>query len=700
MSKRTVVSDYIENKLNNIKKDSFLEEISSKNLSFKDQQELISGEIDSIYQYIKIIKENKKCYKNINGRKTLCKPVKEYISSLRKIVNKYLEYSKCLKLLERYQTRQDLIDKRIEFEINEIELNDNQVKLLSHLTRDSISEICFEDLGDIAKHLINGYENYNYRLEWILKELGSRFKHSDYSEDDYIILSSVKGVINKKIDSLEKDDNRRIKLREYKKYIKSIIDLIREKEDRKYDYRYEIVEFLLDDDYCFNRLLEEMPDIVNLKDREDTPLSHNVLEKYLDAYFLELQGKSKGKIKDELLKKYKQIIHHPFYLNDNPKDIEELLNHFIDTVKNGRFRREKYLEVLENLKKVNDVCDGVSYQFKIGIDEIIDETNYLLKKDDNKFRKNLCDEDTVVLCNRNEKYHNYAYSINKNELGNSILKVHLTDMREFIKSGSMLDLFLKENISKGNCEWLDESLLNKFSLNLNEKRPVFTFELELTPRGKINEFKCYKSNIVVNDIYTYEEVNSEIKNNNLRFLPYLEVNYFLNKGVDKNNYGLSIVNCFNKKVLDIVGKYFDKNKFPYIYKEQKEQDDNRYIKNMTSLNFLFSKISREDFKKFYQIINDDINYSKYTIKPTIHSSLKSNYYTDLFIPLYSYIGLFLQEMLNQFYLDSSENEIMKIKKAIWQKERDLIVERANGLRAIKRNNEHQNKIKKLQRKSL
>ena len=179
MSKRTVVSDYIENKLNNIKKDSFLEEVASLDISFNEQRDIIADEIESIYQYIKIIKENKRCYEVVNNRKALRKPIKQYISNLRRIINKYLEYSKYLKLLERYQTRQDLINKRIEFESNDINLTDTQLNLLNSVTKENISDISFNNLGDIAKYLINNYEHYNIKLELILKELGSRFKYED-----------------------------------------------------------------------------------------------------------------------------------------------------------------------------------------------------------------------------------------------------------------------------------------------------------------------------------------------------------------------------------------------------------------------------------------------------------------------------------------------------------------------------------------
>lgn len=699
MSKRTVVSDYIENKLNNITKDSFLEELSILDVSYSKQCEIILEEINSLYQYIKMIKGNKKCYEIKNNRRVLKQPIKNYISNLRKIISKYYDYARYLKLLEKYQTRTNLIERQIEFESSEINITEQQLNLLKSIDNDNIKDICFEDLGDIAKYLIHNYENFNNKLDLILKELGSKYKYNEYDDERYIILSSVKGVINNKINNLDKDDYRRIKLKEYKKYIKSIIDIIRQKEDKKYDYRYDIVEILMEDEYCFNRLLEEMPDIVNLCDRDGYSLSYNVLQKYLDYYLLELQGKGKGKNKDKLLNIYHKIISHPFYSNteENKLFIDDMLNNFQEVIKNGKFRRDKYLEVLTNLVNIHKPIAEEEFISKINKDDIIDESDVLLNKKLYNNGIDLCDEDTIVLCSKKEKYFNYAYSINKNNQGNHVLKVHITNVREFIKHDSMLDLYLKENISKGYNNWMEEGLLNKFSLNLGEIKPVFTFEMEVLPSGKINNFKCYKSNIKVNDVYTYEEANEEIKNHNLRFLTYLEVNYFLNKNIDKKNYALSMADGFNKRVFDVIGNYFEKNELPYIYKSQKGQDNVRYIKNMTTLNVLFSKISKDYYKKFYQIICDDINYSKYTSKPENHESLNQKYYSDLFIPLYSYVGIFIQGMIEQFYLNETASEILDIKKDIWNNERDYILKRANSLKTNKRDIEHKNKIKMLRK---
>lgn len=642
-----------------------------------------------------MIKDIKDCYEVINGRKVLTLKVRQYISGLKKIILKYREYCRYLKLLEKYQTRIDIIQSRIEFESNNVLLTDEQLKIMNYINKENIDNIEFKDLIDISKYLIRNYEEPDLKLELILKDLGSRFKQ--YTDEEFILLSSLKSVINNKITSLDKNDVRRTKLNEFKKYVKSIIELLKSAEDEKYDYRYDIVMQLVNDEYCFNRLLEEMPDIVNLRDKDGYSLAFNIISKYLDAYLLELKGKKCGDAKENYLKVFNKIITHPYYINSlaERKSIEDLIENFKDTIKNGRFRREKYIEVVEVLENIYITNENTSKKYKIDESELEYEKKYILNQQNSTRRKDLTNEDTIVMCTNNEKYYNYAYSVTKSSHGNHILKVHITDMKEFIKHNSVLDLFLKDKMFKDGTDWMDDELLNKFSLNLNEVKPVFTFEIEVTHCGKINDFKCYKSNICVNDIYTYEQVNNMIKNHDLRFLTYLETNYFLSKNIDKNNYASSMCNTFNEVVFNNIGNRFDKNKWPYIFKGQKEQDSTYYMQNMVKLNRLFSKISKEHFYKFYNIICDDVNYSRYSKKAEIHSSLEQNYYTDLFIPLYSYIGLFLQEMIEQFYLEKNNNEVLEIKRKIWDEERDNIINSANEIKEHKRENKHKEKIKNL-----
>lgn len=695
MSRSTIVTDYVQNRLDGIKKDSFLEEISQ--LPFYRQRSLIFEEISQINDYISLIKDNKNSYQNIDGKKVLVPSIKAYIKFLKQIISKYQEYYHYLNLLNNYNNRQKNIDERIEFESTQVKLSMNQLKLLDNIDSNVIESISFNDLTDLSKYMIENYEflsDRNLLLE-VIKELINRTMINKYGESEFVAICSIKCLLKNKINSLDKNDELRKPLREIRQYLKSIIDINQKSLELQHDYRYEIVEYLLDDDYCFSRILEEMPDIVNLTDKEGYSLAYNVISKYLDLYLLELQGKQSKVPKEKYAKIYRKIIYSPCYNHDADYEIDILINSFKETIKNGRFKRDKYLAVLDNLDKIKDEKEDELVEDEFNSSQIYFETQNIIKKHIQSNRMDLTLEDTIVISHAHDKYYNYAYSITKNEQGNHILKTHITDVREFIKHDTELDNYLKRYMFYNTENWLDEKLMLKLSLEKGKVKPAITFEAEILPSGKVESFKCYKSMISVNDTYTYEDVNMIIKNHNMRLLPFLEVCFFLNKDVDKNNYGCSMIETFNKFIFDTLGRFFESNNLPYVYKTQEPQDSEKYIRDMTFLNQLFNKISQEDFSKFYSIICEDTNYAKYACKPSYHYSLDQKYYNDLFIPLYSYVGLHLQELINQFYLKKLPEEILTIKKHMWENENQYIVERANKVREQKRVDKHKEKVKML-----
>lgn len=697
MSKRTVVSDYIQNKLNNIKKDQFLESISKE--SFYRQNSLVAKEINQINDYIAVIKSNKNSYEVVNGKKKLKPVLTNYIKSLKQIILKYQQYIKYLTLLNNYNNRSARIKEKIEIENSQFSISNNQLRLLDTISTNSIKNYSFNDLVVISKYVINNYETFdNHNLLFdVLKEVINRFLESKYNEEDYVSISSIKCLLNHKINSLDKEDILRKPLHNLKKYIKSSLERSQKVLELKHDYRYEIVEYLFENEYYFNRVIEEMPDIVNLTDKDGNSLAYNIICEYLDKYLLELQGKKVDIPKEKYARMYRTVINSLSYHADcnNLEAIEKLLNGFKETIKNSKFKRDKYLEVLEELDNLNSDEIKTNDNIEFNLDKIFIESKYILNKQVGFNRVDLREEDTIVLTTPSEKYHNYAYSVSKDEKGIHTLKVHITDMRSFIDHNSELNNFLKHYIFYNEQNWLDDKLMKKFSLEKGEEKPAMTFEIKVLSTGEIKGFKVYKSTICVNDIYLMDEAHQMIKNHNLRFLPFLEISYFLNKNVDKDNYGVSMSNTFNKTVLDVVGKYFDDNKLPYIYKGQDKQDIDHYMQTMTLLNSLFTKITKEQFNKFYKIICEDTNYSQYTSKCKHHYCLDQKYYTDLLIPLYSYIGLHLQELINQFYFKDMPNEILKIKKSIWDEENKYLIKNANFIKEEKRQNKHKAKMKAL-----
>lgn len=683
MSNETVVSNYMQEKFNKIKKDLFLEEIS--NLSKTRQKDALIKEIGAIEDYVKIIKDNSDCYITVDKKKILKTDVKNYLIDLKKIIKKYQEYYKYLNILEYYENRKQRINEKIEFESSDILLNYNQIEILNELDSTNISNYSFDDLASIVKYLIQHFDLQKIVIiKLILDKIEQQFINSNYNKDNFAILSSIKNVLTYKINCLDKNDNNRKVLKEMKRYVKSILNLSKEKELRNHDYRIDIINILLDDEIYLHKIITRCPQFLNLLDEDNHTFAYTLITKYLDLYLLELQGKQSSVPKEKYLQMYYELRQVPQYLckEIDRVEIDALFNTFKEMIKNGSFKRKKYLEVSNNLSNILS-SDNSNEVLKQEFDEdIINfEKERILNQSLFDERKDLRDEYTAVITNSKANIYNYAYSINKKENENYLLRLHITDVSTFIDKNSYLDNALKESMFYENDDWLEEKLLNKFSLGKGKETPVITLECEIKD-NQIFGFECYKSNIVVDEIYSFDDFNNKILDK--KMLEYLKLGYVLNKKLDNNNYGKSLINTFDKCFLNQVGDYFNKHKFPYIYKTQPKQDSANYIKLLEELNCLFGKIDKEDANIFYSIICDDINYSKYSLVPNYHNELKQKYYTDLLIPLHSYVGIYLQYLLNDFMIKKDIDK--DILKKNYKEEVKDIVNLANTRKEEKRVN--------------
>ncbi len=653
MSNKTVVSTYVQEKFNKIEKDLFLKEIS--NLSKTKQKNALIKEINAIEYYIQIIKSNRNCYIKIDNKKVLRNNVKKYLIYLKGIIKKYQEYYKYINMLECYEDKKQRIDKKIEFESSTIVLNYNQIEILNELDITNIDYYDFNDLVSIVKYLIQHFDMHKTTIiKLILDKIEQDFINSNYSENKFVAINGIKNILTYKINCLDKNDNGRKFLREIKKYVKSIINLSKEQEIKNHDYRIDIINILLDDERYLSKLITICPNFLNLLDEENHTFAYTLITKYLDLYFLELQGKQNQTKKEKYLKMYYKLSQSPNYLYNEIDQIEikTLLNNFREMIKNGNFKRKKYLEVCNMLNSIlnNNYKEVVKKDYNK--DVITFEKDNILNLNLCEKRKNLQEEYTIVISDSQESIYNYAYSIVKKDSRTYLLHLHITDVSTFIEKNSYLDNALKDTMFAENRDWLEENLLKKFSLVKGKEKPVVTLECELKD-NKISDFRCYKSTIVVDDIYSIEDFNNKLLDK--RILEYLKLGYLLNKNFDNNNCGRSLVETFDNCFINQVGTYFDEHKFPYIYKKQKTQNNNNYIELLEKLNCLFGKIKKEDANIFYSIICEDINCSKYSIEPNYNSEFKQRYHTDLLVPLYSYIGIYLQYLLDDFLIKKDLN---------------------------------------------
>lgn len=685
MSKETVVSSYMQERFNKIEKDLFLEEIA--NLSKNKQKDALIEEISAMEDYIKIIKNNRECYITLDQKKILKADVKKYLTYLRKIIKKYQEYYKYLNLLEYYEDKNQRIDKKIEFESSYIILTSNQIEMLNELDITNINNYDLNDLTHITKYLIQQFDVSKIAIiKLILDKVEKEFIGSNYNENNFIELSSIKNILTYKINCLDKDDNNRKLLKEIKKYVKSIINLSKEKEIRNHEYRIDIINILLEEEVYLYKIITRCPKFLNLLDEENHTFAYTLMTKYLDLYLLELQGKQSKIPKEKYLRMYYALSQSPDYLYKeiDQVEIEILFNHFKEMIKNGNFKRKKYLEVSNVLSSILNKKNDCK---KFSEDIINFEQENILRQNVCGLRKKLQDEYAFIITDSNSKLYNHAYSIKKGEYDNYILRLHVTDISTFIQKGSCLDSILKEVMFIDNDNWLEEDLLNKFSLGKDKEMPVITLECEIKDK-EISNFKCYKSSIMVDDIYLFEDFNK--KQPNKKMLECLKLGYVLNKNLDNNNYGKSLVETFDRCFFHQIGNYFMEHKYPYIYKIQQKQNNDNYIKLLEELNGLFGKIDKEDANIFYSIICDDTNYSKYSLIPNYYSESNQKYYTDLLVPLYSYIGIYLQYLLDDFIIKTDIDK--DILKENYKKEIKDLINLANEKKEEKRLNK-QKKLK-------
>lgn len=116
-----------------------------------------------------------------------------------------------------------------------------------------------------------------------------------------------------------------------------------------------------------------------------------------------------------------------------------------------------------------------------------------------------------------------ALSIEKNQVGNFIIGIHIADVSHYIQPDSNLD---KEAYQRGNSVYLvgkaipmlPEELSNGIcSLNPNEDRLTYSVIVEMTPRGKILSHQISKTVINSKRRFTYEEVQQILENKNGEF---------------------------------------------------------------------------------------------------------------------------------------------------------------------------------------
>lgn len=611
----------------------------------------IELEIERINIIISNLKKDKSSYES----KNLKQSVKDEISKLnrdKKVLQDYLTHVKKIVSYVKPEPLKEKGDTNL--------LNDRQKAILNDILNEKIIKLSVKDLTDIYIYLLDNLDLEKLKKVAIYLSCLYNKANDEVKEDLIVLINKLRTKTHNKQKECNKKDD---KIASNK--LNDIINFLTVEyiEIETKDYRFEVLDFWLKDENSYiyiKRLTEVMPEIINIKVD-----GKNVIFKILDYYFrsclTELKNRTKYYVKkDYYLQIINLFINHPCF----DKSLIPLINYKLDSFK----------ETIQRYKLSNDI---LMHMQQIGKKETYDTPsmpkldNDIIKyvfdyQTHNKQRYNLTEE-TFAFKNENNPYISKCYSTFVNDRGNIVIRVHTIDISEYMKNNDEYLEYLKSKVS--GKDLFDDEFKKQVSFSLGRSRLSFTYELEMLPNGKVLDFNIYKSFIRLDKIYDYKDFG--FPNDIVKF------SYYLLNGSKEipNNLGVELEKLYLSRVGNVVGRYFEKNKYPFVYRVQEEKTSEDFVRNMSQLSHIMGKMDKKDAKTIFGIICEDHNNSYYTNKNIGHYSSSQKYYLDLFNPLENYMTLLLQKLIYEYFMYKG-----KFKDETLQDEVLKAIENANELK--------------------
>lgn len=691
---RVITSEYLENKIKQLETIDYLQNFID--LSFDEKVVAINRVIDSNFIMIKEIKNDHNSYDQDNHLKQDVQEKLKIIRTKNRICKEYLQLLKKRQIL----VLENVKLAKISIDNDVINLTARQIKLLDDLLHNQLEEYHIEDLLVVAKYIIKNYSVVDYEKN-ILNALriiisSVTFDGKQDTEKTIIGLNSIKCEINSKLYKLDKYDKERIILNRFKSMIKKIINISKIEFMKTYDYKFDIIEYWLSDEnnkVFIEKIFERLPDTVNIRSKDNEHILVYILTSYINAFKIELRNQGKPDVSSTYLKNMYKLLMNSSYLELLGSDEiirQNLLENFSCFLRNSNYKRERVTAALNEIESLRTIDDFEKEINNFDEQEVNEQLSYIkeiinIQNNDRK-RVVLTDSPTISIVNDSLKYNNYSYILNKFDSNSFCLKVNVIDLASIINENSPLDMYLHERLFSdiNNDTYLIPNA-EELGLAKGRKMPTITFELIINQNGEVKDMSCYRSVSMVNT-----NVNINIILGSENFPLYYQLLSALKKKreFNKANSFKNLEEIINEICIKGVAKYFADNNYPFIYKVQKEQDSNNFENNLNALNGVFYKINKEDFKTIYSIICEDYNYAYYDIVDDKHINKNSSYYTDLLNPLDSYIGIYLQRLIDEFYL----NDHRLVNNDYWIDTAVSLVEEANSYKFRQREKSKQ-KIK-------
>ena len=481
-------------------------------------------------------------------------------------------------------------------------------------------------------------------------------------------------------------------LEELKKIMKDTLKnlTISDKKDKNYYYDI-LIPFLKSNSnyYYIKQFLCENPNFIDARDEK-----HITLE-IVDQYILNMKLKCVNQGISYIDPEYYYQLFFLFFKDYNPlnDEEEEELTQMLDSFKKYVLlhhykEQEVILNQIENLKHMSMVKKENIISEELVKNKLQYLKNYRLKDVLSTSRVDLTEPYLIAIkhkinqCNFDESVSDkdkaeflkvplydiknssyiapiftfengkYAYSIQYDDEGNTLLKIHMLDTR------ILMEHIIEEKMKQEALNGKRFPILD-FESNIYDVYPTITYQLKLYANNEIGEFKYYASKIQINQKYSNKDLEEFRNEENLR--------HFISTLKKMNlSYGCEFeISDFETFIDNVLSNEIMKLSIPFIYVNERKTLDDIILKNHYEICHLLMHISKHESDQINKII---------TSNPEDYYSSERKESSHIIVDSSHYLGFLLQKCLMLF---SKQKEILPSQIEEMQSDINSIVDYLN-----------------------
>ncbi|MBQ6498248.1 MAG: RNB domain-containing ribonuclease [Bacilli bacterium] len=508
--------------------------------------------------------------------------------------------------------------------------------------------------------------------------------------------------------------------------VRTELDTIGEEAVVKDTKQYDLINYLVDEkkdiayiEYTFNK----MPNLVNVKDKEDVSLFRNVVKKYIKA--IKDEDDEKALYFNNLISLI--LSQRSFSLNDNEKrKTLELVHSTIDrlSVKKNYAKKNK-----DKIKWLNSLVDSIkgdeSKDSKLDMlankhhiaihfsDDLLEKAKFAKVTDKDMRTRMYVDEYTITIDGDNAVEIDDALSCKRLPNGNYLLGVHISSILGYFSYYSDI---VEEALSRGRSIYLSNKYRNTEN-DYNRTIPLFPYEFsaktgslitgipklarsyffEIDSTGSIVNESFQKTIINSNKQTTYKEINKILnhgtKDKELQDLIFdlhdvaeiLDKRYKAGDQIYENIKAstedfsdLRVKRIGSEKIVyqsmlltgNRVASFFAKNGYPCLYRVHSVNSaDSKKLQNL--IQNLTKTYGGEQYNKLYQLIEGIYPKGWYDIAGS-HDGLGLEHYCHCTSALRRAADIVVEHALEVCYDDNpSDKELIKLEEEITRRKTEI-----------------------------